>query len=66
MTEKTKNKSGGAVVTMKVSALSVPVGSELTVWLPGKDGGNHIIKVYNDGSGVIQIEPIHAKIEVIE
>jgi hypothetical protein len=65
MTEN-KNKSGGAVVTMKVSALSIPVASELTLWLPGKDGSNHILKVYNDGSGVAKIETINTKIEVIE
>lgn len=60
------NKSGGAIVTMKVSALSIPVENELTLWLPGKDGSNHIIKVYNAGDGIAKIETINTKIEVSE
>jgi len=67
MTKKTDgNNSGGAIVTMKVSALSLPANSELTLWCTGHDGRNHIVKVLNCGDGTILVEPVEAKIEVRE
>ena len=66
MAKQVKNEkfAGGGVATIKVSAITVPVDNELAIWLPGKDGRNHIVKLYNGGDGKITAKTILCDIDV--